>query len=259
MENIQIMEVKPEEMDALNRELQKRYVERKNIKKNCNYADKSALIIPKEENGYADIMAYIDLILNNCYKGKKLGDLIAQLRDKYGIELTTKFLSNRVTGRKQKTARVLFVLAQENLKTRQVQRFYKPHNREVLKKIISWEEFNSIENREKQQTENFKQELANRELKPQEISLTDRQEKAIKKLQNKGNPFIKVNCKRCKKEVKFHYGKDIENNQYENMELWLLSMYVKEMLAGTKVCSKCSIEIQKQNKIEMENLKNLEN
>lgn len=234
--------IRREEVDITIRDLAEMGYEREKIKREL------------KDKEFGQILTYIDLILNNCYKGKKLGDLLNQIKELHGKDISTRFLQDMVKGRQTASSRVSFVLKQNDLKTKRCLRFYGhgAWKREVLKFIIPQEEFDAREARKEELRESvscFNKDGFLKDLTPKK----DEMEEEAKIEQDK-TPCIKANCRMCHREMKYYIDKDIETNYWSNFCFTIASSSFTDIINGRKLCWRCENELNKEDDDEEEEI-----
>jgi hypothetical protein len=199
----------------------------------------------KNQDEFGQIVSSMVLVVNHCYKGKKLDVLVAQMKNLYGIEITTKFLKEMVEGRNTPSSRILYVLSQANLKTTPILRFYGDGawKKEVLKKVITNQEYETLEAKRLKITEAYEIMTANRIPKAKQ---SDEPETAVS-----NEPCINISCKRCQKEIKLPLGLNPEKSKWEEFVFDIYTSYSNDILEGTKYCLKCEEEMaQEEDEVE---------
>ncbi len=225
-------------------------------------------IVGNPDGNYEEVIQFLKWALEsrNTDNGEHIKQAIQILSDRFGKEITTKFLKGITRNIKNKNQRITYLIKKAGLKYLKINRYYpemvssisckntlvykmknnsyiitkeipmtvgnfhKQHKKETLKKIISLEEF---EKRQERLAEMTKEARKKKKKFPEPPEITDRQEEV---------GYMETNCPKCNGIMKFPLTPNIDTDKYEKLAYGIYSVIFNEIQEGTYSCNYCRKE-----------------
>jgi hypothetical protein len=230
--------------------------------------NKNYSVVGNLDGNYQDVINFLRWTIEsrNTDNGEHLKQVIQVLSNRFGKEITTKFLKGILSNPKNANQRITYLMKKIGLRYSKINRYYsemvnsvshknkiiyklinnsyvvtkeipmtvgnfhQTYKKETLKKIITLEEF---EKKQARLAEMIKEAQQIKEvIKPS--GTTDIQEEVR---------YIETNCPKCKKVIKIPLTPNIDTDKYEMLAYCIYNAVLKDVKNGIYLCENCRKEI----------------
>ena len=234
---------------------------------NRNYS-----VVGNPDGNYEEVIQFLKWAIEsrNTDNSEHIIKAIQNLSDRFGMEITTKFLKGLVESGKNLNQRITYRMNKAGLKYSKINwyhtemvnsisrknrivyeirnnsyivtkeipmttgNFHKCYKKETLKKIIPLEEFKKKQERLAEMTKEAKQ--RKRVIKP--TNQPDRQEE----IEEGG--YMETNCPECNKVMRFPLTPNIDTDKHERLAYGLYNAILKDIEKGIYLCESCKEKIR---------------
>ena len=227
-------------------------------------------IVGNSDGNYEEVIKFLKWAIEsrNTDNKKHIIKAIQILSDRFGIQVTTKFLKGLVDNRKNKNQRITYRVKKAGLNYSRIIRNYtemvnsisnkpkttykiqngkyitvketpmtigmfsKARKKEILKKLILPEEFKKKQERLKEIIEEAQKKRSALE----QAEIADREE--TDEIEDTGK-YMETNCPNCNGILKFPLTPNIDTDKYEKLAYGIYTAVLKDMEDGIYYCQNC--------------------